>query len=141
MNDKYEIAKKLAAITGKPIEEFYSEDMGHMAKTGLTPHVNKTGTQPSTKNPMETSTRDDCDNQETLEFQKMFKGSGIVNDFIMDGRTMTRKEYLKYAKGLDYEALFEHPLHFKMFRAEGQTEAFYHRWTNKFPRKEDECEE
>lgn len=134
-----EIAKKLSEITGKPVEGFFKNEKV-IAETKVqlhkevkveskpTLHVSKTG-----------NNKGKSDNQDYKieDYLKMFAGSRLSpnGSKIMGGRQMTRKEYNKFTKNLTYEANFEHPLHFKMFRAEGQTEAFYTRWCDRFPKE------
>lgn len=154
-----DIAKKLAQITGKPLSDFiqgvdYVED-------SIVDVANKE-TETELAGIQDQLVYDDDeveDNQqsrscefeeeyeywteeELLEFQKMFPGSTISDGGkIMGGPQMSRKEYLKVTRNLTRDEVLYHPLHFKMFRAEGQTEAFYFRWVDRFPEAEYEGEE
>lgn len=134
-----EIAKKLSEITGKPVEGFFKNEkvitetkveLRKEVKVESKPilHVSKAGRNKS---------KSDNQDYKIEDYLKMFAGSRLSpnSDKIMGGRQMTRKEYNKFTKNLTYEANFKHPLHYKMFRAEGQTEAFYPRWCDRFPKE------
>lgn len=138
---KLEYAKKLAAITGKPISDFFNgtvkEESNECIKDELNVAVSEdktTETQPANKQVNANESTNEI-TEELLEFQKMFAGSRIVKNKIHDGRQMTKKEYNKYIKGLNIESYFEHPLMYKMFRAEGQLEHSFIAFTNKLNRK------
>lgn len=151
--EKIDIARQLALITGKPITEFFNGKIKEQSNTSF--HKE---TQPE-KEPIQCSlpTGSDgekpiCANEEKIstsqfgsskieDLHKMFPGSKIVQGKIIGGRQMTRKEYLKYVKGLTYESIWTHPLHYKLFRAEGQGEGFYFRWVDQFPKEEKDDKE
>jgi hypothetical protein len=141
-----EVARKLAAITGKPLSEFFN---GTISSSGvktstLSPieqtEVDKNNTLPRDKSKRGENNNTTVPSEEVLEYQKMFIGSKLSKDntCIMDGRQMTRKEYLKLIKGLDRNSIFKHPLMYKMFRSEGQIEAAFPAWIEKFPKAKDE---
>lgn len=151
MND-LDIAKKLAAITGKPLTEYYN---GHITtETDMVESSSiETGTLRATSQaednrcqPDGRQDHSDGDGSDSIgvdvitdeisAYLKMFKATRCPNGQLTDGRQMTRKEYLSFKKGLTYENICEHPLLFKMFRSEGQNEAFFNRWLSQFPREE-----
>lgn len=65
------------------------------------------------------------------DYHNTFGGS-IFNGYVINGREMTRKEYLTYSKNLKQDELLKHPLLYLMFRAEGQGEANFFDWLSKF---------
>ena len=153
-----EVARKLALITGKPLTEYYNGPIRgtHEESEGVreettsrtnTLPAQKVGSDkgidniPGDKSEGGEDNRLNTHSEVLLEYQKLFSGSRVVNDKIMGGRQMTRKEYKKYTRNFTQDDLYDHPLHYKFFRAEEQNEAFYHRWINRFPEAEDECEE
>lgn len=141
--NKEEIAKKLAAITGRPVEEYLGgNNVGSLRHTGSTSKIEDNKSQPIIESNAG-KTENKARSVEVIKYQKMFKGSEISKSgkYITRGRQMSRKEYLQFKRNLSYEQLFEHPLMFKMFRAEGQNEVFYPRWVDTFPRSEHDQEQ
>lgn len=147
MNSKLEIARKLAEITGKPITEFFDGEIDetksgqHDCITDATVHDTTTVKDNNTgiseedvrqnKKDIEKDTRPTVSGQ-LLEYQKMFEGSKIVNKTIIGGRVMTRKEYLKITRGMTRQQYLNHPLVYKIFRAEGQVDASFMTFPNRF---------
>lgn len=66
-----------------------------------------------------------------LEYYGQF-GGRIVNDYLLDSRQLTRKEYLAMTKGLTQSQLLEHPLLYAFFRSEDQSEFNFFEWLGKF---------
>lgn len=156
--NKLDIAKQLAAITGKPITDFFKGEIdakneqsnevapieceqetdinGDTGETESDTTISGDGkilvneeSQTEIPRPKEAETR-----PEVKELAKIFDATKIVNNKIMDGRQMTRKEYLSYSKGLTEDEVGDHPLVFKMFRSEDQGEANFLYWLEKFPK-------
>lgn len=66
-----------------------------------------------------------------LDYYGQF-GGRIVNDYILDSRQITRKEYLAMTRGLTQSQLLEHPLLYAFFRSEDQNEFNFFEWLGKF---------
>lgn len=62
----------------------------------------------------------------------LFEAKDVRNNKILDGRNMTRKEYLKYTKKLSKQEVLSHPLLYRMFRSEEQMEGNFHSWLDQF---------
>lgn len=122
--NKYETAKKLAEITGRPITDFFKGEFD--AELG----ERHDDTISDERSVAEVTTASPTEEQKSL--LKHYLGSTLHNGKLIHGRQMTRKEYLKVSKDLDQEELGEHPLLYKMFRSENQTEVFFPRWMDTF---------
>jgi len=133
-SEKLEYAKKLAAITGRPISEFFNGTINDEIKKESDVDVNKNEfTEVQSDNKQTEKIEESYEvTEELLALQKLFAGSKIVKNKILYGRQMTKKEYNKYVKGLDLESYYKHPLMHKMFRAEGQTDPNFMSFTNRF---------
>ncbi len=131
--NKLEIAKKLAQITGKPITEFFNEEKNE-SKSILCNEKIKNSEECS-NNKVAPVIKEDHP-EELIKYRNMFKGSKIVNGHIMNGRQMTRKEYLKYTRNMTEEEYFKHPLMYKIFRAEGQLDPNFLSFSNRFKKNE-----
>jgi len=66
-----------------------------------------------------------------LEYYQQY-GGRIVNQYILDSRQLTRKEYTALTKGLTQSQLLEHPLLYAFFRSEDQSEFNFFEWLGKF---------
>lgn len=66
-----------------------------------------------------------------LEYYQQY-GGRIVNQYILDSRQITRKEYLAMTKGMTQSQLLEHPLLYAFFRSEDQSEFNFFEWLGKF---------
>jgi len=136
MNEKLEIAKKLAKITGKPLSDFYSgeiEDEVISEKVQIETRITDDALQIETVKQKSTPKEETTPTPELLKYRDIFKDSKIVRGRILYGRTMTRKEYLKYTKSIKSEQdYFTHPLMYKLFRAEGQTDANFLTFSDRF---------
>jgi hypothetical protein len=148
--DKIDIAKQLALITGKPLTNFFEGEIKDEPIRRAVPTLSKEKEEPIGSSSETRSDQKEPDDKEEkitspeslIEYQKMFKGSKIVGSVILNGRQMTREEYLKYTKGKTYDEIMGHPLMYKMFRAEGQLDPSFMSWPNKFPKVEkDESKE
>ena len=143
MSNDLEIAKRLAAITGKPLSDFYKGEIGGVSRNNGADI--QEGDDASIEALGADAEYEDIPKQqaspEVVELQRLFKDSSITNNKILGGRTMTRKEYLQYTKGLMREDVNNHPLIHKMFRSEGQSEAFFTKWLDRFPEPELEEED
>lgn len=156
MMTRDEIAIKLAQITGRPIQEFLDveeENEQHSRQNSeITSNVNSTENRnsdddtntelPHRIRPTQgfNSPTDDRNFSQTRdnesdghEVDSEFGGQ-IINGKVIGGREMTRKEYLKYTKGLTCDEILKHKYLYKMFRAEKQNEVFFHRWVDSFPK-------
>lgn len=71
-----------------------------------------------------------------LELQRLFPGSKIEEGRVMYGRQMTIKEYYKYTKNMTSDEFFTHPLMYKIFRAEGQTNPNFIDFSNRFKKND-----
>lgn len=139
-----DVAIQLAAITGKPITEFFNGTITKISQAKCEKKVEKSTTLDAgeVKSPFtpfttkKKETRSEEVDEEILEYQKMFEGSKIVNSVIMDGRQMTRKEYLKYTKKMTTEEYFKHPLMYKIYRAEGQTDVSFTIFSDMFKKND-----
>lgn len=130
--NELEIAKKLAAITGKPLSEYYSGTIPNESdKRPIVLDAHKAEPVPTTSDRNEEPVRGDI-SEEILKYQKMFAGSTITNGKILFGRQMTKKEYNKYTKGLTIEEYYGHPLMYKMYRAEGQLDPSFMTFPERF---------
>lgn len=69
---------------------------------------------------------------EIKTYLELFKATEVRNNKILDGRDMTRKEYLKYTKHLSKQEVLNHPLMYRMFRSEEQMEGNFHSWLDQF---------
>ncbi len=157
MNNE-DIAKQLAAITGKPVAEFLngkcSNNDGRNLKkdryenAGINPPKGRTdgctvSTECDKDEPAEntsegtgTETQIQTRAEKVEEYKELFNATDVTNGYIMNGRKMTRKEYLKCAKKLTEDELLKHSLLYKMFRSEGQLEPNFLHWCNRFPKKD-----
>ena len=79
------------------------------------------------------SERERSQDSRLLEYYGQF-GGRIVNDYLLDSRQLTRKEYLAMTKGLTQSQLLEHPLLYAFFRSEDQSEFNFFEWLGKFKR-------
>ena len=147
MNEKERIAKKLAEITGKSITEFFNgtikeEAAGDNNRTEdesepavYAEEVGDNTRQSASERTIPKKKEDKQITEELLEYQKLFKGSKIVNGAILNGRQMTKKEYNKYTKNLTLEEYYKHPLMYKIFRAEGQLDPNFMTFTDRFSKE------
>jgi len=134
VSSKLDIAKKLAEITGKPITDFFNGEINEEEVDSEGSQIKNKSESVSpaceigsdkSKSPNIKQTVEKESNVELIEYQKMFEGSKIVNKTIMGGRQMTRKEYLKIVRNMTKTEFYNHPLIYKIFRAEGQVEASF----------------
>ena len=133
-----EIAKKLAAITGKPLEEYYSgpetidkQDKPTVSNIKEIAAHNVSGSGDIKVEEHKIETESDW-SEEIIAYQKMFAGSVIVKGKILNGRQMTKKEYNKYTKGMTIEEYYGHPLMYKMYRSEGQIDPSFMTFPERF---------
>jgi hypothetical protein len=138
--NKLDIAKQLATITGKPIEEFLDgimeSDDGKRAPERQRSDSRDVRGNTASDNEDESicnTTETRHSDQERIQ-DDVFLGE-YVNGKVMYGRKMTRKEYREYTKGKTQEEIFKSPYLYKMFRAEGQNEVFFPRWIDSFPKE------
>lgn len=123
-----DIALQLAAITGKPVEDFLNG-------TKTNRHaLQGTGSSDSTDTIIQnTDEVEDSGSEKDSKFQSPF-----INGKVIGGRQMTRKEYLDETRDKTREEIVSSIYIHKMFRSEGQKEASFITWMNSFPRGEDE---
>lgn len=153
MNEKEIIARKLAAITGKPISEFFNgtiQEKEHKISSEIkiesSPVLyaqkaeSDSGESVSSITQQQVTKKIEKSNEvseELLELQKLFKGSKISGGGkLTGGRQMTKKEYNKYTKNMTIDEYYAHPLMFKIFRAEGQLDPSFMTFPNKFPKED-----
>jgi hypothetical protein len=128
--NKLDIAKQLATITGRPIEEFL--DGITEGQRSNTSDVRGNNVSNNEDEPICNTTETRYNNQRRVR-DDVFLGE-YVNGKVMGGRKMTKKEYREHTKGKTQEEIFASPYLYKMFRAEGQSEVFFTRWIDSFPK-------
>ena len=125
-----EVAKRLAAITGRDLEEFYNGtldkgDGKNSSNTQVIQHVSEV------RNSKETS---ELDGQIKHYLQQY--GGEVVKGKIHKARQMTRQEYLKAKKQIKtIEDFWNSPLLYLMFRSEGQNTVSFVEWTTKMEKE------
>ena len=133
----YETALRLSQITGRALEEFYdgcnrAENNSNDESVQDLPEIEH-GQDTSSEETISTN----CETSlvELKILANKYEGD-IVKGRVMNGREMTRKEYLEEKKKFNTKADFDNsPLLYKMFRAEGQTEANFLVWSNKIEKE------
>jgi hypothetical protein len=149
---KEDLATKLAAITGKDLTEFIKNENGEengkeREEDSVIPKHNCDDESLEEDRDMVSSLESDNDeddiegysepSQEVINYAEQFGGTiSLYGYSILGGRQMTKAEYKEFTRGMTQVKLLEHPLRFKMFRAEGQLEASFINWVNRFPRGE-----
>lgn len=140
--DNLEVAKRLALITKRPLEDFYEGELDKQEKEESVEKIESTSTKSTPKNVPEVRSETKTDSPETISssgdksmeelriLAKEWKGE-IVNKVILNNkRKMTRKEYLKLKKTFKtIEDFMNSPLLYLMFRSEEQAEAGFISWT------------
>jgi hypothetical protein len=130
---KDEVLKRLAEITGKGDGDVKSQ--GDNTPADIDNNKEETvGNASETRSDNSESIADSTTPSASPlleEFKKIF-GGNVVNEYLLDGRQMTKKEYAQYCKGLTQAELLGHPLLYMLFRAEDQSQVNFFEWLNKF---------
>lgn len=135
-----DVAKRLASITSRPLEDFYdapiceSKDIEQTeeecveteeSEDNLESETNVQETGSDTKH-VEHSVH--C--HKTAEYQLKYGGE-IVNGKLLRAPTMSRKDFLSEKKKFKtIQDFWDSPLIYVMFRSEGQTEASFLRFSD-----------
>lgn len=142
--DNLEVAKRLAQITGKPLEEFYDmpddereeetvEDEAVIVEEETPVHAGEDGCEEEEESESEIC-GDDIPTWSDLDLKILAKkyDARIVNNRIMNGRQMTKKEFNEVVKEIiSVDHFWKHPLLYKMFRSEGQLNPAFPEWGTK----------
>ena len=154
----YETALKLASITGRPLTDFYKQDITGKCSCGST--WNEYGVCNGTHEENKQAEKIQVEKRESLvkaqdavhlrengnkEKESKNKiqrqdvsaellaqyGGEVVNGKILRARQMTRKEYLETKRKFkSVDEFWKSPLLYVMFRSEGQQEASFVHWTS-----------
>jgi hypothetical protein len=130
---KDEVLERLAEITGKAKEQDDVQDQRDNPPADID-NNEEANVDDAAEAGSDNSGSDDTaasSSSSVEEFQKIF-GGNIVNEFLLDGRKMTKKEYTQYCKGLTQTELLAHPLLYMLFRSEDQSQVNFFDWLNKF---------
>lgn len=145
-----ETAKKLALITGRPLEEFYSgqietiDDQQEEEETvAATEESYESTTSESSATHLpeirisETGIirRIPVSNEECLysvKYGGKYSDNGVL---ICHTRDMSRSEYKEITKGMTQSEVLKHPLLHVLFRAEEQKEGHFYAWLENFPKE------
>lgn len=143
-----EVAKKLAKILNKPLEDFYEQPEDQDSEQEIEEEVEAEQEdssnevvddvqeiQDSEERPVRTipGTVSRRDTSKDADYIKLYGGSMSDNGkLIGNHRQMTRKEYIAATKNLTDKGILDSPLLFLMFRAEGQVEGHFVQWLEGF---------
>jgi len=155
-----ETAMKLAKITGRPLEEFYNgvretvedkqeeevllEEQTIRCSDG--PEEDISEIEDYNEEAIDTDDIEDIDtpiiediNSATREddvYTVKYGGNYSPNGKLVNHtKEMTNIEYKSITKKMTQKQLYDSPLLFVLFRAEGQTDAFFTSWVDRFPKE------
>ena len=151
-----ETAMKLAKITGRPLEEFYSgvretiedkqeeevllEEQTIQCSNGPEEDLNETEDLNDETideyNHKSSNKEDNTGSREDDVYTVKYGGKYSPNGKLINHtKEMTNIEYKSITRKMTQKQLYDSPLLFVLFRAEGQTDASFSSWVDRFPKE------